>query len=164
MKLKIVEHYDDDKLVWNTETRRYELSIEYVKTHFDINFRDDKVIKQRLSKNSRKIYNVIYARSHTANKAVIDLCLNRSENGREFLFDVLLEQFEADNEYGFNDLSSAPAINLSNGSVIDRNLLYQNQISVDAEQILDRNAEYFGINILYQGVLPIIYYRLANGQ
>lgn len=162
MKLDLIKPYDDDKLVFNQETGRYELTFEFVKKTFEINFKDDDTLKKRITKNSRKIYNLILYRCYTANKPVVDMALNRTENGRKFLFDVLLEQFEADNETGFNDLSSTPAINYTNGSVIDRNLQYANQISVDAEQIIDRNAEYFGFNILYQGQLPLVLYKLAN--
>ena len=162
MNITVIEPYDDDKLVWNTETDHYELSFEYIRSNYEVNFRDDKELKRRLTKNSRKIYNFIYARTHTANKAVATLLLNKTEQGRKFLFDVLIEEFEADNATGYNDLSQNPAINLSNGSVIDRNLLIQNQICVDAEQIIDRNREYFGINIMFQGQLPLIFYQLAN--
>lgn len=154
MKLTKIQPYSDDKLVFNQD--KYELAFEYVKSMFDINFRNDDELKRRIAKNSRKIYNFIYYRIHSANRLIAETLLNNTEQGRKFLLDVLTEQFEADNESGYNDLSSVAPINVANGQVIDRNLLYQNQISVDAEQIIDRNVEYFGINIMYQAPLPYL--------
>ena len=84
--------------------------------------------------------------------------LQNTEEGREFLFDILTTQLEADLETGYNDLSSSPAINLANGQVMDRNELYRNQICVDAEQIFDDSDRYFGFRIGYQCVFPQIYF------
>lgn len=154
MKLTKIQPYSDDKLIFNQD--KYELAFEYVKSLFEVNFKDDAELHRRIVKNSRKIYNFIFYRIHSANKVIVETLLNHTEQGRKFLLDVLTEQFDADNESGYNDLSSVAPINVSNGQVIDRNLLYQNQISVDAEQIIDRNAEYFGINIMYQAPLPYL--------
>ena len=80
--------------------------------------------------------------------------LNKTEQGRQVLKDVLLEQLEADNETAFNDLSSQPAINVGTGQEISRESLQANQISVDTEQIIDRNADYFGFNICVMTRFP----------
>lgn len=163
MKLNVVSPYNDSKLVFNKETNRYELSMEFVKNEFEITFRDDGVLEKRIKKNSRKIYNFIKYRSYTYNEPVIDFCLNQTEEGRKFLFDVLLEEMEADLESGYNDLSSQPAINFANGSDKNRHELAKNQVSVDAEQVIERNGAYFGFNLLIQTRFPpSVYVYIKN--
>ena len=158
MEYKFKKPYNDEKLVWNEQTNRYELTIEYVSNLFDNTFKDTGVLAKRITKNSRKIYNFIYARANSHNKEIIDFVLNNSENGRNFLIAVLTEQIEADLETGFNDLSSIPAVNTATGQVIDRNQLVLNQISVDAEQIVQSSANYFGFSIIYTAPLPYYYF------
>lgn len=158
MKYEFKKPYNDENLTWNEKTGHYELTLEYVKDNFEITFKDDGVLKKRISKNSRKIYNFIYARGNSANKEIVDFVLNNSLNGRRFLLNVLHEQMEADLETAYNDLSSIPAINTATGQVIDRNQLVLNQISVDAEQIIQDSKGYFGFPIIYQGQLPYYYF------
>lgn len=154
-RLTVIKPYNDEKLVFNKTTNRYELSFECAKALFDNNFADDDTLKKRLTKNSRKIYNYIKYHSYSGNRQVIEGLLNKTAEGRKFLFDVLLEQFEADVDSGFNDLSSAPAVNVANGQIIPREELQKNQISVDAEQIIDGNAGYFGFNICISYKFPV---------
>ena len=163
MKITVIKKpYSDEVMTFNDLTGRYELTIQYVKDNFTINYQNDNVLKERIKKNSRKIYNVIFARSNTANKQVIDFMLNRTLQGRVFLHDLLYEQLEADLQSGFNDLSSMPAINYANGNVIPREEQIRNQISVDTEQILDRSEEYFGINLLYASTYPFYVYNFVE--
>ena len=163
MKITVIRQpYNDEVMTYNENTGRYELTIEYVKDNFTINFRDDRTLKERIKKTSRKIYNVIFARSNSANKQVIDFMLNRTLQGRVFLHDLFYEQLEADLQTGFNDLSSMPAINYANGNVIPREEQIRNQISVDTEQILDRSVEYFGINLLYSSTFPFYVYNFVE--
>lgn len=166
MKITVVnEPYDDDKLVFNEKTGRYELALPHVKSQFDITFRDDGILQRRITKNSRKIYNVIYARSNSYNKGVIAFCLNRTKEGRRWLYDLLMEQIEADLETGFNDLSSQPAINYMNGRITPREEQIRNQITVDTEQVLDRSVDYFGINLMYQSMFPsYVFIYVANAS
>lgn len=163
MKITVIkEPYDDNVMTFNPISGRYELTMEYVKDNFTINFRDDKILKERIKKTSRKIYNVIYARSYSANKGVVDFMLHKTLQGRVFLHDLFYEQIEADLQTGVNDLSSMPAINYANGQVIPREEQIRNQLTVDTEQILDRNAEYFGINILYASNYPFYVYNFVE--
>ena len=152
--LKFIQPYTDEVLKWNDATKKYELTIQFAKSELDIHFADDGVLEKRIKKNSRKIYNYIKYRSHSGNSHFIDTLLNKTEQGRQFLKDVLLEQLEADNETAFNDLSSQPAINVGTGQEISRESLQANQISVDTEQIIDRNADYFGFNICVMTRFP----------
>lgn len=161
--LNIKKPYDDQFLKFNEATKRYELTIEFVKNEFDSNFRDDKVLQRRIEKNSRKIYNYIKYHSYSGNSELINKLLNETEEGRSFLKAVLYEQMEADIETGFNDLSSQPAINVANGQIIDRAELQKNQISVDAEQIIDRNADYFGFNICVMTRFPLMLQLYLKG-
>ena len=153
--LIIKKHYTDDKMVYNEITGQYELALNYVKSLFQITFKDDTTLQKRIPKNSRKIYNFIFYRSYSSNSRVINFLLNETENGRKFLFDVLSEQMEADLQTGYNDLSNQPAVNVANGQAIDRNVLANNQISVDTEQVIENSASYFGgINLLYRSIFP----------
>ena len=161
--LTFITPYTDSILKWNETTNRYELTLQFIKSELDVNFANDDVTEKRSKKNSRKIYNFIKARTHSKNTPFIDLLLNRTEEGRRFLKDILLEQLEADNETGFNDLSSQPGIDIASGREIDRDSLERNQISVDTEQIAYRNDEYFGFNILLaEPYPPTIYFYLRG--
>ena len=152
--LNFIQPHTDEVLQWNNETNRYELTLEFVKSELDVHFATDEILQKRIKKNSRKIYNYIKYHSYTGNSYFIDVLLNKTEQGRKFLTDVLLEQLEADNETAFNDLSSQPAINVGTGQTIDRDELQRNQISVDTEQIINRNADYFGFNICIMTRFP----------
>lgn len=162
MKLNIKEPYDDDKMRFDNSAKRYVLTLEYAKAEFPDTFRDDGVLSKRLNKNSRKVYDFIYYRGASCNRSVVEFLINRTEQGREFILQVLAAQMEADAESGYNDLSSTPAINVSNGQVIDRNLLAQNQICVDAEQIIDGSASYFGQSIVSRTQFPFYYFVMAG--
>ena len=153
MNLTFTQPYDDDKLKY--VDGKYQLTIEYVKDQLDIHFADDEVLAKRLKKNTRKVYKVIFARINSNNRNIVEYVLTYTKEGREWLFDLLFEQFEADNETGFNDLSGQPAINFQNGQTIDRNELYRNQLSVDAEQILENSMQYCGMNLLYAAPLTV---------
>lgn len=159
-RLNLIKPYDDEKLVWNESEGQYELTFEYCKSEFECNFRDDDTLKKRIKKNSRKVYRFIEYRVNQYNKPIVVGLLARTNEGRKFIFDILRTQFESDVETGYNDLSGTPAVNLANGQVIDRNELWKNQISVDAEQIFDNSSTYFGINLGYQGVFPPYFFIL----
>ena len=162
--LNFIKPYSNDQLSWNSTTEKYELTLQCVKSEFKINFSNDEETTRRIKKNTRKIYNYIKYHSSTVNSGYIDILLNKTEEGRRFLLDVLLEQFEADNETGYNDLSSQPAINIANGQVINREELERNQISVDTEQIIERNADYFGFNICMMMPYPLGVQLYLNGK
>lgn len=150
----LTEPYDDENLKFNNDTGLYELTLAYVKSQFDDNFVNDGVLQKRISKNSRKIYNFINNHSHSGNLGVVRFCLNRTEEGRKFLLEILSEQMEADLESGFNDISNQPAINFASGQVIPREQLVLNQVSVDTEQLIYANGRYFGFNLISMALLP----------
>lgn len=162
--LHFIQPTDNEYLKWDEPTKRYELKLEYVKSELDVHFADDAVLEKRIKKNSRKIYNYIKYHSYSGNSHNIGVLLNKTEEGRQFLKDVLLEQLEADNETAFNDLSSAPAVNVANGQIIDRDELQRNQISVDTEQIIERNADYFGFNICIMTRFPPVLQLYLSGR
>lgn len=155
-----IKPYSDSKLKWDEESKQYILTIEYFKDNFDDNFVDDGVLVKRLKKNSRKIYRFIRNRVNSRNLQLVENLLATTEQGRQFMLEILSTQMEADAETGFNDLSSTPAVNLSNGQVIDRNEFYKNQVSVDAEQVFDDSDSYFGFRIGYQAPFPPIFFTL----
>lgn len=161
--LTFIEPSTDEILKWNESTKRYELTLEFVKSELDVNFANDGVTEKRIKKNSRKIYNFIKARSHSLNLPYIDILLNRTKEGREYLKAVLLEQMEADNETAFNDLSSQPAIDVASGRNIDRDALEANQVSVDTEQLIMRGSEFFGFNIVLLQPFPPLLQTYLRG-
>ena len=164
MKINVINVYDDDKLVYNSSTDHYELSMEYVRNQFGENFQDDAVMQKRITKNSRRVYNYIYTRGHHSNKYVVAFLLKRTSEGRKFLFDALSAQMEADAENGFNDLTLNPSINVINGQRVERADLRANLLSVDTEEIIDGSARYFGVSIVAQVPYPFPYFQLARGN
>ena len=152
--LNFTQPYTDDVLTWNSSLQQYELTPQFVKSNLDIHFADDDILAKRIKKNSRKVYKYIKYRAFSGNVPYINTLLNQTLEGREFILQVLLEQLDADNETGFNDLSSQPAIDMASGREINRESLFANQISVDTEQLIDTNNEYFGFNIMVQYAYP----------
>ena len=153
-KLTFINPQDTEFLKWNESLKQYELKPEFVKSEMDVHFADDGILAKRIKANSKKIYRYIKYHSYTANHEEVMRVLNHTKEGQEFLKDVLLEQMEADNETAFNDLSRQPAVNVTSGQIIDRAELQRNQISVDTEQIIDSNSDYFGFNICLMTRFP----------
>lgn len=145
--LKFIQPYSDEFLTWNSKTNKYELTMSFVREELEINFKDDGVLEKRLKRNSKIVYSYLKNNTYVGNITDMETLLNKTEQGREFLKEVLLEQFDADNDTGYNDLTKQPAINLATGQVMDRNELIRNQIAVSTEQLIDNNAQYFGFNI-----------------
>lgn len=157
-KLTPIKPYTDSKLEWDEDEGQYYLTFEYCNKHYDHNFADDDILKRRIVKNSDTIYNYIKAHVNSRNLPIVTALLYRTEEGRKFIFDLLKTQFAADVETGYNDLGKTPAINVSNGQIIDRMQLYINQVTIETEQIFDNSVVCFGINLSYQGVFPAYYY------
>ena len=73
MKLTIYsEPLNDNSMVFNTKTKKYELTIQEVKANFEIPFTDDGVLEARIKKNSRAVYGYIYAMGAPCNKRLVD--------------------------------------------------------------------------------------------
>ena len=152
--LKFITPASTEELEWDAKSHQYLLKIEYVKDQIDVNYGDDEILKKRIRENSRLIYRFIKNRVHSYNRKLVNNVLENTEEGREFIKELLLTQLEADNETGYNDLSKTPAINIASNQVIDRNELYRNQVCVDVEQIFDDSDSYFGFRIGYQSPFP----------
>lgn len=154
--LKIVSQpYNDDVLEWNSEIERYQLKLSYVKSLRDVMpYKNDRTTQQRIKQTSLRVYNYIFNHSNTANRAVVNFLLKRTENGRKFLKEVLTAQIEADMEYGYNDLMVRPVINAVSGQEGDRDNFRLNAISLECEEIINDSVGYFGFNICYLPVYP----------
>lgn len=152
--LNFTKPYTDDILIWNATLQQYELAPQFVKSNLDVHFADDDILSKRIKKNSRKVYNFIKYRAYSGNVPYIQVLLNKTLEGRDFLTKVLLEQLDADNETGFNDLSSQPSIDMATGRELNRESLYANQVSVDTEQLIETNNAYFGFNMMVQYAFP----------
>ncbi len=157
-QLHKIKPYSDNELVWNENTKQYELTLEYFKSNYDDNFADDEETKKRLKKNSRLIYRFIKYRTCSYNRRIVDKVINYTQEGRNFIKEMLSTQMESDVETAYNDLSKIPAINVANGQVIDRNLLHANEVSVPTEEIWDSSDDWFGFRLGYQAPYPPIYF------
>lgn len=153
MKLTLKAPYDTPDMTF--DGKRYVLTLEYAKKNFPPNFKDDETLILRLKANSRKVYDYIHYRCHSKNRRIVDTLINKTEEGRAFIQEVLHAQMEADIKTGYNDLTSAPAVNLSNGQIIDREELFRNAISVETEQLLEGSAGIFGVDLLSRAPYPV---------
>lgn len=148
--MKVIEHYNDNKLTFDENRNQYILTIETVKENFDIPYSNDGVLERRIIKNSNRVYNYIYRMSNSFNHRVITKLLNETQEGRVFLYDVLMSQIEADLATGFNSLADQPLIDLKTGRTIQSDEIITNGlISVSTKLIIESSPKYFkGINIL----------------
>lgn len=161
--LKIISHHDDDNLFYNEKTGRYELTIQYCKDNFDSTFKDDAVLKRRIKLNSQVVYNYIALHVATVNKPVVAFLLNKTQEGRDFLLELLSAQMYADIQTGYNDLLFQPAVNFT-GQDKDRNAIRQNALCLGAEQVFEESDNYFGVRISYQGQFPWPYFAFVRNN
>ena len=161
---KVENPYNDESLEWNEQTGRYQLTLAYAKTLFDVfPIKSDQVAKRRLKETSRLVYNYILGRCYTGNRTLVNYLLNHTENGRRFLKEVLSLQVEADFTTGINSLGKMPAINMSTGHTIERTMIKENQLCVAATDEIEQSANYFcGINLLLQCAYPYTVYNFAG--
>ena len=154
---------DENVLQWNSNTNRWQLTLQYVRTLRDpIPYKNDAITEQRIKQNSIRVYQYIVAHSHTVNRQVIDFLLNKTENGQRFLIQALTAQMEADMDYGYNDLFVRPVINAQTGQEGDRDNFRKNAISLECESVIDDSASFFGFNILYMSAFPWQLFALAR--
>lgn len=142
--------YTDERLEFNKDTFRYQLTLNYLKSLRDsdsLPYKSDSYAKRRLQDTSQRVYKYIITHSHTANRQVIDFLLNHTENGRLFLIEVLTAQIEADMQSAMNDIVRLPNVNVANGQVLDREAFRDNRISIETEDVIDDSVNYFGVNI-----------------
>ena len=150
----ISQPYDDEQMVFNQTTKKYELTPQYLKNEFGPCYVDDKTMERRIKLNSRVVYDYIYLHTANQNRNLVELLLNKTKEGRQFIFDILKEQQYADIEFGYNDLAYTPAISFGNGGDKDRNEIKRNTVCVAAEQVFQNSPNYFGLNIGYLGQFP----------
>lgn len=153
-RLTFINPYSDDSLQYDEKADQYYLTREYCKNAFDHTFKSDLILDRRIVKNSDKVYNFIYSRVNSNNAQIVAKILSSTKEGREFMLKLLTYQMEADIDSAFNDLTSVPAVNVSNGQIIPREELVRNQVTVDVEQLLINNSRYLGINIWYAAKFP----------
>lgn len=162
--VKVANPYSDEELEFNEKTGRYQLTLAYTKALFDVcPIKSDSVVERRIKDTSRLVYNYIYNHSHTANRNIVEYLLNHTENGRDFLKEVFSIQVESDFTTGINTLGKLPGVNVSTGQVLDREIIRQNQICVEAENEIRLSQNYFaGINLLYIAPYPARIYQFVR--
>lgn len=164
MRLNVIaKPYDDEKLIFNPNTQRYELTIQFLKTQVDTPYKNDEETFKRIRLNSQVVYNYIRSQVATWNRSVVEFLLNKTEQGRIFLFEILSAQQYADIQTGYNDTSFMPAINFT-GNDKNREDIKRNVLCVAAEQILNDSDAYFGVRINYRGQFPLVYYLLTRSN
>lgn len=142
--MKKIEPYSDDKMLYNEETKQYELKASWIKDNFGNPYNDDKVLEQRIKRNTRKVYNYIFSRGYSGNRKAVLAIINHTEEYREFIYDALFSQMESDLASGYNDQDLfVPK------SKDERELQQINEVSMNTENILKSSAGYGGINLLY---------------
>lgn len=163
--VKVANPYSDNELAFDENTGRYYLTLAGCKALFDIcPIKSDAVVVRRSKETSRLIYNYIYNHCNTNNRDAVEYLLNYTENGREFLKQVLAIQVEADFTTGMNTLGKLPAINVATGQTLDREQMRINQVCLQAEEEMDNSTYYFGgINILYAGIFPSAVFLAIRG-
>jgi len=158
----ISKPYSDDKLVYNEDTQRYELSLAYLKNEYDNPYKDDSEAKRRIKLNSRVVYSYINIHTASFNRHVVNFLLYKTKEGRQFLFDLLNEQQYADIQTGYNDFLYNPAVSFTGGGDKDRNEIRRNALCVAAEEVFNSSSQYFGFHIGYLGQFPTFIYQLAR--
>lgn len=154
--------YDDEKLKFNNDTGRYELTLAFLKDEFGPVYGNDKVAERRIKLNSRVVYTYINFHVANCNRYIVNFLLHRTEEGRKFLLEILKEQQYADIQTGYNDLLYQPAISFSGNNDKDRNEVRKNSLCIAAEEVFQNSPLYFGVNISFQGQFPYLYYLLAK--
>ncbi len=138
--------YSDEKMLYNETTKQYELQLAWVKSNFGNPFADDGVLEQRIKRNTRKVYNYIFSHGYSGNRKAITAIINHTNEYREYIYDALFSEMEADLASGYNDQDLYVA-----RSKDDRDLQFANQVSVGTENILKSSNGYGGLNLLYAG-------------
>lgn len=142
--MKHIQPYSDEKMLYNEETKQYELQPAWVKANFGNPFNDDNTLSVRIKKNTRRVYNYIFSHGYSGNRKAILAIINHTEEYRSFIFDALSSQMEADLASGYNDQDLYLAKNMD-----ERNMQFVNQVSAQTESILKSSNGYGGINLLF---------------
>lgn len=142
--MKHIEPYSDEKMLYNEETKQYELKLAWVKANFGNPFNDDNTLTVRIKRNTRKVYNYIFSHGFSGNRKAIIAIINCTEEYRNYIFDALSSQMEADLASGYNDQDLYVAKTLD-----ERNMQLINQVSAETETILKSSNGYGGLNLLY---------------
>lgn len=142
--MKHIQPYSDEKMLYNEETKQYELQPAWVKANFGNPFNDDNTLSVRIKRNTRRVYNYIFSHGFSGNRKAILAIINHTEEYRSYIYDALFSQIEADLASGYNDQDLYVA-----KSADERNLQFLNQVSAQTESILKSSNGYGGINLLF---------------
>lgn len=142
--MKHITPYSDAKMLYNEETKQYELQPAWVKANFGNPFSDDNTLSVRIKRNTRRVYNYIFSHGYSGNRKAILAIINHTEEYREYIFDALSSQIEADLASGYNDQDLYVAKTLD-----ERNMQLMNQVSAQTETILKSSMGYGNINLLF---------------
>ena len=88
--MKHIQPYSDAKMLYNEETKQYELKPAWVKANFGNPFSDDNVLEVRIKRNTRRVYNYIFSHGFSGNRKAILAIINHTEEYRNYIFAYLL--------------------------------------------------------------------------
>ena len=155
--MKRIEPQTDNNLEW--ANNQWVLTKAFIKSHYDIAYKDDQTLDRRRLKNSKVVYSVLMSRIAQVNVPLAKWVLSNTEEGKTFMRDILAEQMEADLLYGYNDLGLTSAVNVANGNVIAREEITKNLLCPNAEMMMESATNYFPFNIFVQYQYP---WNIAN--
>ena len=142
--MKHIKPYSDEKMLYNEQTKQYELKLSWVKANYGNPFNDDNTLSVRIKRNTRRVYDYIFSHAYSGNRKVIIAIINHTEEYRNYIFEALSSQMEADLASGYNDQDLYVAKNME-----ERNIQLVNQVTAHTETILKSSSGYGGINLLY---------------
>ena len=143
--------YNDDNMTYDSIFHRYILTINIAKQYVGNAYADDGILSRRLKEISQNVYDYIYTRGNTNNKKYTRAILNATANGRNLIMEVMLAQLSADSQNGYNDIVKQNTIDFTNGNVIDRNKIIENQVCVACQTLIENSsADLDGYQIVCQ--------------
>ena len=142
-KMNKIEPYNDKKLTYDENTKRYFLTLETVKSNLPETITDDGILTYRIKKNTRIVYNYILSHCHSSNRKVVVDLIAHTEEYRNWIYEVLMAQMEADLFNGYNDLGLQPAQNTE-----ERMLQIEQQVCIETQSIIYSSLGYGNVNIM----------------
>lgn len=132
-------------MIFNEEARRYELEPADVEDNV---YRSPAEQKRALRRQSRSLYQWIYANINRANKIIVDELLQNDPEYVRAIREALIDCYEADSEVGFSDLKYQFG---DGASYIDEHEMVSKLIPASAKAILRSISSESGHNIFYAG-------------
>lgn len=143
----------EGEYIYDSVNHRWVLDISEIKPMFP-DARSDAELTRKCGSYSRVIYNYLWRKVATYNRSFVEWLVSCTDEGKRIILDALKEQAEADAESGLNSVRLASRVDLSNGTIIDGDLL-DASIAPMAKEIIE-NAK------VSLGAFDIYFTRMVN--